>query len=435
MKGTASLRRKILARKAVVGIIGQGYVGLTLACEAAAAGFKVVGLDIDARRIEDLQAGILSVPGVGEDVFSAGVTTDAITFTTDAAALSDCDIVVICVPTPVRDHTPDLSYVESAAAQTAEQLKAGNLVILESTTYPGTTEQLVRPLLATSGLTAGRDFLLAYSPERIDPGNPEYGMKNTPKIVGGISQEATGAAALFYGQFVDKVFVVSSSRAAELAKLLENTFRHVNVALVNEMAMLCHEVDIDVWEVIEATATKPFGFMPFFPGPGVGGHCIPLDPAYLAWQVRRDAGHQFRILEQAQDINAQMPTYVAARIGDALNDAGKAVKGARIFILGVSYKPDVGDVRESPAIKVAQLLFKRGAKVTFHDPYVDAVSVNGSMLGRTEVTYRAVSGADCVAVLTPHSTYDLGWVADHGKLIFDARNAYGDDRRRNVVRL
>lgn len=435
MKGTASLRRKILARKAVVGIIGQGYVGLTLACEAAAAGFEVIGLDIDPRRIEDLRRGALVVPGVGEDVFSAGIATDAITFTSEASALSDCDIVIICVPTPVRDHAPDLSYVESATAQTAGQLKAGNLVILESTTYPGTTEQLVRPLLETSGLAAGRDFLLAYSPERIDPGNPEYGMRNTPKVVGGISQEATGAAALFYGQFVDKVFVVSSSRAAELAKLLENTFRHINVALVNEMAMLCHEMDIDVWEVIDATATKPFGFMPFFPGPGVGGHCIPLDPAYLAWQVRRDAGHQFRILEQAQDINAQMPAYVASRIADALNNEGKAVKGASIFILGVSYKPDVGDVRESPAVKVAQLLSKRGAKVQFHDPYVDSVTVNGSVLGRSDVTQRAISVADCVAILTPHSAYDLSWVADQGKLIFDARNAYGDDRRGNVTRL
>jgi UDP-N-acetyl-D-glucosamine dehydrogenase len=308
-------------------------------------------------------------------------------------------------------------------------------VVLESTTYPGTTDELVMPILETSGLRAGADFLLAYSPERIDPGNEEFRFENTPKIVGGHTPEATGLSALFYGQLIDKVVTVSSCRAAELTKLLENTFRHVNVALVNEMAMLCHEMDIDVWEVIDSASTKPFGFMPFYPGPGVGGHCIPLDPAYLAWQVRRDAGHQFRILEQAQDINAQMPGYVAGRIGDALNDVGKATRAARILVLGVSYKPDVGDIRESPALKVMTYLYKRGAKVEFHDPFVSTVSVNGAVLNRTEFTGRTVAAADCVALLTPHSQYDLDWIADHARMVFDARNALGDRRRPSVVRL
>jgi UDP-N-acetyl-D-glucosamine dehydrogenase len=436
MKTTASLRRRILARRAKVGVIGQGYVGVSLACAAADAGFDVVGVDVDQERIDALREGILAVPGVRAATFRDGIASERVTFTTDQEALSGCDVYLICVPTPVRDHTPDLSFVEEAARGVGERLGPGALVVLESTTYPGTTEQLVKPILeGASGLRAGPDFLLAYSPERIDPGNDEYHLANTPKIVGGHSAEATGIATVFYGQLVDKVVPMSSCRAAELAKLLENTFRHVNVALVNEMAMLCHEVGIDVWEVIDAGATKPFGFMPFYPGPGVGGHCIPLDPAYLAWQVRRDAGHQFRILEQAQDINAQMPAYVASRIADVLNNVGKATKGANVLVLGVSYKPDVGDVRESPALKVIINLHRRGAKVAFHDPFVDAVPVNGGLLNRTDLTRRIVAAADCVAVLTPHSAYDLDWVAEHARMVFDARNAFGDRRLANLVKL
>ena len=307
--------------------------------------------------------------------------------------------------------------------------------MLESTTYPGTTEQRVKPALETSGMAAGRDFLLAYSPERIDPGNTEFTFRDVPRVVGGLNAESTGIAVLFYEQLVDKVMAVSSCRAAELAKLLENTFRHVNIALANEMAMLCHEVDIDVWEVIDAAATKPFGFMPFYPGPGVGGHCIPLDPTYLSWQMKRDAGHQFRVLEEAEDINAQMPAWVAGRIAEVLNDGSRSVKDARILVLGAAYKPDVGDVRESPAVKIMQLLHRRGAKVEFHDPYVEDVTLNGTTLHRTELTNHAVTRADLVAVLTPHSAYDLDWVAEHAKLVFDARNAFAPSRRPNVVTL
>jgi UDP-N-acetyl-D-glucosamine dehydrogenase len=435
LKNTASLRRRILSRRARVGIVGQGYVGVSLACAAAETGFVVSGVDIDAERTEDLRAGVLSVPGVREEAFRSGVATGRLTFTNTPEPLGQCDVILVCVPTPVRDHSPDLSYIESACRDVADHLSPGTLVVLESTTYPGTTEELMAPLLERSGLMAGRDFLLAYSPERIDPGNNEFHLQNTPKIVGGSTPEGAGVAALFYEQMVEKVVVVSSCRAAELAKLLENTFRHVNVALVNEMAMLCHEVGIDVWEVVEAAASKPFGFMPFSPGPGVGGHCIPLDPAYLAWQVRRDAGHQFRILEQAQDINAQMPGYVAARIGEALNELGKPVRGTNIMVLGVSYKPDVGDVRESPALKVMQYLYRRGANVSFHDPHVPLARVNGTELHRTDLSQRAIARADCVALLTAHRAYDLDWIARHAQLIFDARNAYGPDRRPNVVRL
>jgi len=343
--------------------------------------------------------------------------------------------VAICVPTPIRDHAPDLSFVENACRDVAECLEPGKLVILESTTYPGTTDQLVRPLLETSGLEAGRQFLLAYSPERIDPGNAEFGFRNTPKIVGGFTPESTGMVTLFYEQMVDKVVAVSSCRAAELAKLLENTFRHVNIGLVNEMATLCHEMGIDVWEVVEAAATKPFGFMRFTPGPGVGGHCIPLDPAYLAWQVRRDAGRQFRILEQAQDVNAQMPSYVASRLGEGLNDHGKAVKGARILVLGVSYKPNVGDVRESPALKVIGQLLRRGATVLFHDPFTDQVDIDGRVIEVSSLSRRLLTSVDCVAVLTPHSAYDLDWVAEHSMLVFDAHNAYGSATHGNVITL
>jgi UDP-N-acetyl-D-glucosamine dehydrogenase len=436
MKGTAQLRRMIVSRSSCVGVVGQGYVGLSLACAAASEGFNVVGVDLDGPLIRSLQAGQPAVPGVEDGLFRDGVATGRLSFTTNVAELRSCDVILICVPTPIRDHSPDLSYVERACADVGHLLSEGRLVILESTTYPGTTDQIVAPILAeASGLVAGRDFLLAYSPERIDPGNTTFGLRNTPKIVGGASAEAAGLAVLFYEQLVEKVVVVSSCRAAELAKLLENTFRHVNIALVNEMAMLCNETGIDVWEVLEAAATKPFGFMSFSPGPGVGGHCIPLDPAYLAWQVRRDAGHQFRILEQAEDVNAQMPAYVATRIGDALNDSGRAVKGAEILILGVAYKQDVGDIRESPSLRVMSVLQRRGAKLSYHDPFASSIDLNGSPLRSTDLTLRDIESADCVALLTPHSAYDLPWIADHAQLVFDARNAYGQERRSNVVPL
>jgi UDP-N-acetyl-D-glucosamine dehydrogenase len=432
---TARLRRRILSHDAVVGVVGQGYVGLSLACAAADVGFGAIGIDVDARRVEDLSAGRLTVPGVDETLYHRAVATGRVDFATEPERLAKCDVILICVPTPVRDGTPDLSFVEVACRQTAEHLSRGALVILESTTYPGTTEERVQPLLETSGLRGGTDFLLAYSPERIDPGNGEYGLQNTPKIVGGVTPEATGAATLFYEQLTEKVVVVSSCRAAELAKLLENAFRHVNIALVNEMAMLCRDMDIDVWEVVDAAATKPFGFLPFYPGPGVGGHCIPLDSAYLAWQVRREAGRQFRMLELAEDVNGQMPSYVAMRIGEALNDAGKSVKSAHILVLGVTYKADVGDLRESPALKVISHLVRRGAEITYHDPFVDEIVVNSVVLARSELTERLVAGADCVVVLTPHHAYDLSWIAEHAALVFDARNASRGVSSENLVRL
>jgi UDP-N-acetyl-D-glucosamine dehydrogenase len=328
---------------------------------------------------------------------------------------------------------PDLSAVEAVGNAVGPHLNRGSLVVLESTTYPGTTEQVLQPLLESHGLRAGEDFLLAYSPERIDPGNAKYDLSNTPRIVGGVTPKSTQAAAAFYGQLVDEVHAVSSCRAAELAKLLENTFRMVNIALANELAVLCGEQGIEAWEVIEAAATKPFGFMPFYPGPGVGGHCIPLDPTYLAWQSRRDAGRPFRLVELAQDINTEMPTYVADRITDILNDRGKAVRGARILALGVTYKPDVGDLRESAAVRVLARLRRRGAEVSFHDPFIERLHDEHLHLERIALNDRAFDGVDLVALLTAHSSYDLRWVLDHSPVVFDARNVLRDLRNQKVV--
>jgi UDP-N-acetyl-D-glucosamine dehydrogenase len=435
VKSTGLLRRRILNRQGTVAIVGQGYVGLSLACAAAIEGFAVVGIEVDTGRIGELGNGELTVPGVPSELFKKGTATDRLRFTTAVEEARGADVILICVPTPLRDGAPDLTYVDNACRDVAPILDGGKLVVLESTTYPGTTDTRVRDLLQSSGLTAGQDFLLAYSPERIDPGNEEFGLRNTPKVVGGCTPEATQVATLFYSQLVDKVVEMSSARAAELAKLLENTFRHVNIGLVNELAMLCHEMGIDVWEVVDAASTKPFGFMPFFPGPGVGGHCIPLDPTYLAWQVRRDIGRPFRILEQAEDVNKQAPRYVTDRIAEALNTRGLAVNGASVLVLGVSYKPDIGDLRESPSLRVMDYLQRRGAFVTYHDPYVPVIETGDSVLQCTELSERVIAEVDCIALLTPHSAYDLAWIADTAQLVFDAQNAYGPDQRANVERL
>jgi len=415
----------IEASTAKVAVIGQGYVGLSVAAAAASAGMPTVGVDLDPQRVAALAEGRQVVPGVDDDFFAAAHATGRLTFTTDPAVVADSDVVLVCVPTPLIDHRPDLAAIEGAGAVVGQHLAPGTLVILESTTYPGTTEQVLRPLLEAHGRVAGEDLLLAYSPERINPGDAEHGFADVPRVVGGLTPPCTDAAVAFYRRLVHVVHPVSSCRAAELAKLLENTYRLVNIALVNELAQLCADQGIDTWEVIDAAATKPYGFQRFEPGPGVGGHCIPLDPAYLTWQSRRDTGRPFRLVELAKDINDQMPSYTARRIMDALNRRGIAVKGATLLALGVTYKPDVGDVRESAAIQVLAHLSSWGAKLAFHDPFVTAIDDHGVKLRRRRLTEQLVRDADAVVLLTPHASYDLEQIAGWSSLLFDARNATG----------
>jgi UDP-N-acetyl-D-glucosamine dehydrogenase len=417
-----------------VAILGLGYVGLPLAVRAAMAGHTVTGFDVAPERIAQLDSGVSPVEDVPDDELKHAVAA-GLRFTTDPAELAGCDTFVVCVPTPLADGAPDLSMVLSAVDVVAASLAPGDLVVLESTTYPGTTEELVAPRIAAlAGLEAGRDYHLAFSPERIDPANPSFGLGNTPKVVGGLGRAASSAAAELYGSFIDNVHVVSGPRVAEMAKLLENTFRHVNIALVNEMAVFCHELGIDLWEAIDAAATKPFGFMPFRPGPGVGGHCIPIDPSYLSWRVKR-LGYSFRFVELACEINERMPDYVAHRIADLLNQERKAVNGARVLLLGVAYKRDVADLRESSAFALARRLAARGAEVDWQDPHVETFEP-GPRVGRIEaLSDEALAGYDLVVIHTDHSAYDWDWIVPRTRRVLDTRNATAglDDPR--VARL
>jgi nucleotide sugar dehydrogenase len=435
MKKSSALLRKLQTGRAKVSVLGQGYVGLSLTAGAANAGMEVVGVDIDSQRVERLNQGFVDVAGVDEAAVLLAIETGRVRFDVCADAVASSDVVVICVPTPVTDRRPDLGPMVDAAESVANHLRAGTLVVLESTTYPGTTDNVVQSILERSGLRGGTDFALAFSPERIDPGNSKFGLANTPRIVGGVDADSTDLAATFYSCFVDSVQKLSSCRAAELAKLLENTFRMVNIALVNELAQLCADQGIDTWEVIDAAATKPFGFMPFYPGPGVGGHCIPLDPAYLAWQTRQATGRPYRLVEAAMDINEEMPGYVVRRIADILEEQGQTLRGSRILVAGVTYKPDVGDLRESASVDVIRRLNERGADVRFHDPYVRRLQVGAYRRTRSALTVKALNDADCVALLTPHRTYDLDWLAAHSPVLFDARNAFNGRGRPRVISL
>lgn len=413
-------------------VIGLGYVGLPLAQEATRAGLSVTGLDVSAGVVEGLMGARSHVDDLSDadirDMLDRGFTA-----TTDASVIADARAVVICVPTPLTpEGGPDLGAVLGATRSIAAHLRPGHLVVLESTTYPGTTDDEVRPVLEAGGLVAGRDFHLAFSPERIDPGNEQYGMKNTPKVVGGHTEACTDAAAEFYGAFVDTVVRARGTREAEMAKLLENTYRHINIALVNEMARFCYELDIDLWDVIAAAKSKPFGFQAFYPGPGVGGHCIPIDPNYLSYQVQAKLGYPFRFVELAQEINAGMPSYVVRRIQDALNDEGKALRGARILLLGVTYKPDIADQRESPAKPIAIELQDKGADVEFHDPHVDAWRLGAETLTCVDDLDAALARADLVVLLQNHSAYDLAGIVEQAPRLFDTRGATSGHK---VVRL
>jgi UDP-N-acetyl-D-glucosamine dehydrogenase len=402
-------------------IIGQGYVGLPLAQGASAAGITVVGLDTNPRTVAALNAGTSHIDDLSDAdlavMVAAGYSASA-----DPAVIADADVVVVCVPTPLGDSgNPDLGAVTGAATSIARNLTTGTLIVLESTTYPGTTEDLVLPLLLESGLHLDDDFHLAFSPERIDPGNETYGLKNTPKVVGGVTAASSAAARDFYARFVDTVVVTKGAREAETAKLLENTYRHINIALVNEMARFCNDLGIDLWDVIRAASTKPFGFQAFYPGPGVGGHCIPIDPNYLSYEVQRKLGYPFRFVELAQEINNSMPKYVVERVQDALNDVGKPLRGSRVLLLGVTYKANIADQRESPALPVAAILTDKGAELSFHDPRVSTWKTEDGPLEVVDDLETAVASADIVVLLQAHREYDLESLVASAPLFFDTR--------------
>jgi len=423
-----------LNRTARVGIVGLGYVGLPLAMEFARAGFQVTGIDIQASKVAQLNQGDSYVQDVSADTLKKWVSEGNFRATSDFSVVSELDTINIAVPTPLRKtKDPDMSYVVSACQAVAKQLKPGQLVILESTTYPGTTDELVLPMLERPGWKVGEDFFLCFSPERVDPGNPQYQTANIPKVVGGITPSCTRLGALFYSQALERVVPVSSTAVAEMVKLLENTFRMINIGLVNEMALMCDRMGINVWEVIDAAATKPFGFMPFYPGPGLGGHCIPIDPFYLSWKTKQ-AGIEARFIELAGYINGQMPHFVLEKIQAALNDHSKPLKGSHVHILGAAYKRNIGDVRESPALDIILLLERRGARVTYSDPYVSELRLDGHTLAAEDPLAMAKE-ADCVVVVTDHSGVDYGSIVDAAKLIVDTRNALKNHPSPKIVRL
>lgn len=431
----ATLLEKIESKEASIAVVGLGYVGLPLALTFAEAGFGVTGIDVDAAKLETLRDGRSYVTDVPDREVAEAVRGGRLTPTDDWELLGRSDVVMICVPTPLRKtKDPDLTHVMAATASVSRSLRPGQLVVLESTTYPGTTEEVVRPELETSGLRVGKDFFLAFSPERVDPGNEYYRTRNIPKVVGGTTARCGQLAKALYGQCVDEVMQVSGTRVAEMVKLLENTFRSVNIALVNEIAMMCAHMGIDVWETIRGAATKPFGFMPFYPGPGLGGHCIPIDPMYLQWKAKSD-GFDPHFIGLADRINSNMPRFVVGRIMDLLNDHGKALRGARVHLLGVTYKRDVSDVRESPALKLIELLEGRGAEISYSDPFVPVLELGTGRIEGVPATAEFLATRDLVVIATDHSEVDYEGVVEAAPLVFDTRNATAGIQADHVSRL
>lgn len=424
MNTKQTLITKFQQQQATIGIVGMGYVGLPLAVAFAQRGFHVIGLDVVAEKVALLNAGQSYVEDVPDAELAPLVEKGLIRATADYADLAGVDAISICVPTPLRKtKDPDISYIISAADSiVAHAGGTGKLIVLESTTYPGTTEEVILPRLSENGDQVGQEFFLAFSPERVDPGRTDYNMFTTPKVFGGVTPDCLEVTLALYGQVVQQPVPVSSTAAAEMVKLLENTFRAVNIALVNEVAVMCDKLDLNVWEVVEAAATKPYGFMKFTPGPGVGGHCIPLDPHYLSWKLKT-VNYNARFIELASEINSHMPEYVVTKVADALNGERKAINGSRILLLGVAYKPNIGDVRESPALDVIHLLGERGADVVFHDPYVMDLEYEGLDTPRVELTAETLQEADCVVIVTNHKVYDWDFVAENAGLIVDTRNA------------
>jgi UDP-N-acetyl-D-glucosamine dehydrogenase len=432
-----SLKERIASGRAAVGVMGLGYVGLTEAVQFAAAGFAVTGFDIDEERVRAVQEARSYLVDVSDVELARAVGEQGLRATSDFGLLDGMDAVLICVPTPLgKTKAPDLSYIMSAVDAIRPRLRAGQLVVLESTTYPGTTSEVVRPALETSGLTAGREFHLCFSPERINPGDRQHPPSSIPRIVGGVTTACAGIASELYGRVAPEVVLVSSPEAAEMVKLLENTFRAVNIGLVNELALMCRSLRVDVWEIIAAAATKPFGFMPFHPGPGLGGHCIPIDPLYLSWKARVN-GFEPRFIDLAHQVNSAMPHVVVSRVTEALNDQGLSVRGATVLVLGVSYKRDVNDVRESPALTVIAELAAHGARVFYHDPYVPVLHTDGLAMASVPLEDHFVATVDCVVILTDHGCVDYKRVVQQAARVVDTRNATGDlvEGRARVVRL
>jgi UDP-N-acetyl-D-glucosamine dehydrogenase len=418
-----NLKQKISSRKARIGVIGLGYVGLPLGLEFSKKGFKTVGFDIDPAKVRSIARGHSYIEDVKSEDLRREVRAGRFSATTRFEGLARADAIVICVPTPLRKtRDPDISYIVASVDEIAPRLRLGQLVVLESTTYPGTTEEVILPKLEAGGLRVGKDFYLAFSPERVDPGNPKFQTANTPKVVGGVTPACTDLAARLYGTAIETVVKVSSARSAEMIKLLENTFRAVNIALVNEIALACEKLGISVWEVIDAAATKPFGFMPFYPGPGIGGHCIPLDPHYLSWKLKT-LNFYSKFIELAAEINGSMPEHVVRKVSDVLNASAKSVRGSVIYVLGVAYKRNTSDIRESPALDLMRLLEERGARVRYHDPHVPVLRVEGLSLRRTPLTPKSLAAADCVVIVADHSAYDYGAIVRHSRRVVDTRNA------------
>ena len=428
------LEEKIRSRSARAGIVGLGYVGLPLGVELAKAGFRVTGIDIGESKVERVNAGDSYVLDVPASTLGPLVSSGKLGATTDFSVIRELDTINICVPTPLRKtKDPDMSYIDAACREIASYIHPGMLIILESTTYPGTTDEFVLPMLEKSGLRVGQDFFLCFSPERVDPGNPKYQTANIPKVVGGITPACTGLGSLFYAQALERVVAVGSTKVAEMVKLLENTFRMINIGLVNELALMCDRMKIDVWEVIDAAATKPFGFMPFYPGPGLGGHCIPIDPFYLSWKTRQ-AGFEARFIELAGYINTEMPHFVVDKIQSALNDRSKPLRGSHVHILGVAYKRDIDDLRESPALDVIELLKGRGARITYSDPFIARLTAGGEEF-RSEPAEAMARAADCVVIITDHKGFDYRALVENARLIVDTRNALKGFKSEKIVRL
>ncbi len=428
------LLRRIEAREALIGVVGIGYVGLPVAVTFAEAGYSVVGIDLREDKVRAIEEGRSHLRDVPDDQVAVLRESGRLRASTSFDALREADALIICVPTPLAKGAPDLSRIVFAGEELAKVLKRGSLFVLESTTYPGTTDEVLRPLLEVGGLVAGDDFFLAYSPERIDPGNPMYEFSDIPKVVGGLNEASTRLAVTLYEQVVPKVIAVSGTREAEMAKLIENTFRHVNIALVNELALYSHELGVDIWEAIEAAASKPFGFMPFWPSPGWGGHCIPLDPAYLSWRVRQHRDHEIRFIELAQALNSEMRRHVVERVALLLNDEGKSVRGARILGIGIAYKGGTEDTRESPGQKILAQLGRRGATIAYHDPLVAEFSGDGIDLRSLELTAEVLRDQDLVIIFIRQAAVDWELIANHAKLVLDCCNALGK-RGGKIVRL